>query len=180
MPTLGERLRLLRQERGYTLQQVSEGSGLTPSFLSRLERGIVNISVGNLRKVATFFGVPMTYFFAEELVPHGLVTRQASRLLGDDPGPVRRRSLLPPEAQPVLAELIALRPGAYGEGPLLPAAQALYYVLEGELTCTVGNEPLRLVPGDVLYQRRYAPFSWRNEGKRDVVLLAASLLRGQA
>lgn len=180
MPTLGERLRLLRRERGYTLQQVSEGSGLTPSFLSRLERGIVNISVGNLRKVAAFFGVPMTYFFAEEMVPHGLVLRQANRSLGDDPGPVRRGSLLPPEARPLLAELISLRPGACGEDPLLPVAQALYYVLEGELTCSIANQRLRLGPGDVLYQRRYAPFSWCNEGRCEVLLLAASLLRGQA
>jgi len=50
MATLGARLRHLRRERDCTLQEVSDGSGLTPSFLSRLERGIVNISVGNLRK----------------------------------------------------------------------------------------------------------------------------------
>jgi transcriptional regulator with XRE-family HTH domain len=41
-------------------------SQLTPSFLSRLERDQVNISVGNLRKLAQFFGVPMTHFFEGE------------------------------------------------------------------------------------------------------------------
>jgi transcriptional regulator with XRE-family HTH domain len=175
MPTLGERLRKLRQERGCTLQQVSEGSGLTPSFLSRLERGIVNISVGNLRKVAAFFDVPMSYFFAEELVPHAMVVRQASEQLGDDPGPIRRCSVLPEQAHPLLAEIIALRPGAQGEEPLLRSNRALYYVLSGELTCILGGQRQRLEPGDVLYQRRYGGFSWRNEGKTEVVLLAASL-----
>ncbi|MGC8874275.1 MAG: XRE family transcriptional regulator [Chloroflexia bacterium] len=175
MPTLGERLRHLRRERGYTLQQVSEGSGLTPSFLSRLERGIVNISVGNLRKVAMFFNVPMTYFFADELVPHALVVRGIEKNLRGDTGPVKRCGLFPEEAHASIAELIALRPGARGEGPLLPVARALYYVLQGELVCTTGDEAQRLRPGDVLYQRRRTPFSWRNEGESDVLLFAAAL-----
>jgi len=86
MTTLGARLRRLRREHGCTLQDVSNGSGLTPSFLSRLERGIVNISVGNLRKVAAFFGVPITFFFTEELSPRGLVVRAGERLVQERTG----------------------------------------------------------------------------------------------
>ncbi|MBO9315274.1 MAG: helix-turn-helix transcriptional regulator, partial [Chloroflexus sp.] len=64
--SLGQKIGRLRQERGLTLQEVAEGSGLTPSFLSRLERDKVNISVANLRKLAQFFSVQMTHFFEGE------------------------------------------------------------------------------------------------------------------
>ena len=64
--SLGQRIARLRQGHAQTLQEVANGAGLTPSFLSRLERDQVNISVNNLRKLAQFFGVPMTFFFEGE------------------------------------------------------------------------------------------------------------------
>jgi transcriptional regulator with XRE-family HTH domain len=174
MATLGARLRYLRRERGCTLQEVSDGSGLTPSFLSRLERGIVNISVGNLRRVASFFGVPITYFFTEELVPRGIVVRAAGRRTEDIPDhELRRVSLLPGEAAHLLAEVITIPPrGAQGSF-LASASRALIYLLEGELTCNLGGQVMRLSPGDVLYQRRPVALHWSNEGTAATVLVVS-------
>lgn len=172
MTTLGARLRRLRRERGCTLQDVSEGSGLTPSFLSRLERGVVNISVGNLRKVAAFFGVPITFFFTEELHPHGLVVRADERIVQEDGQEVRRVSLLPQEAAHLQAEIVSLAPGAAGTAPLTASHRALYYVLEGELTCNLGGQAIRLGRGDVLYQRRPAALHWSNEGSTAVLVVS--------
>ncbi len=170
MMTLGARLRRLRRERGCTLQEVSEGSGLTPSFLSRLERGIVNISVGSLRKVAAFFGVPITFFFTEELHPHGFVVRADERIVQEDGYESYRVSLLPREAAYLQAEIVTLAPGA--AETVLPTAssRALYYVLEGELTCNLGGQAIRLRKGDVLYRRRSATLHWFNEGSAAVLI----------
>ena len=133
MTMLGARLRRLRRERGCTLQEVSDGSGLTPSFLSRLERGIVNISVGNLRKVAAFFGVPITYFFTEELHPRGLVVRAHERIVQEDGPEVRRASLLPPEAAYLQAEIVSIAPGTAGTVSLT----AVLFI-----TSSMGNRPV--------------------------------------
>jgi len=174
MTTLGTRLRYLRREHGCTLQEVSDGSGLTPSFLSRLERGIVNISVGNLRKVAAYFGVPITYFFTEELLPRGIVVRVDEREVEEKPGlGVRRTSLLPGEVARLSAEILTITPGAAGEAPLAMASRALYYVLEGALDCSMGGQSACLGKGDVLYQRRPASLCWSNEGGEAVVLVAS-------
>ena len=174
MATLGTRLRHLRRERACTLQEVSDGSGLTPSFLSRLERGIVNISVGNLRKVASFFGVPITYFFTEDLVPRGIVVRAAERGVAMVPGrEVRRASLLPEEAAHLSAEVISIPPGVAGDSFLVASARARFYILEGELTCNLGGQTMRLSPGDVLYQRRPATLHWSNDSSVAVVLMVS-------
>jgi transcriptional regulator with XRE-family HTH domain len=176
MTMLGARLRQLRRERRCTLQEVSDGSGLTPSFLSRLERGIVNISVGNLRKVAAFFGVPITYFFTEELLPHGIVVRPGDRVMQESAdGTILRSSILPEEAGHLSAEIITVAPGTTGQEPLFEVGRVLFYVLEGELACTMsGNEHL-LGVGDVIYRRRPTPLYWSNNSDRPVVLLAASM-----
>jgi transcriptional regulator with XRE-family HTH domain len=174
MATLGTRLRHLRRERGCTLQEVSDGSGLTPSFLSRLERGIVNISVGNLRKVASFFGVPITYFFTEELVPRGIVVRASERAAKKTPGQlVHRASLLPKEAAHLSAEVVSVPAGEASGVPLAAVSRALFYVLEGELTCGLGGQTMKLAPGDVLYQRRPAALRWSNDGGAAVILVVS-------
>ncbi len=171
MTTLGTRLRHLRRERGCTLQEVSDGSGLTPSFLSRLERGIVNISVGNLRKVAAYFGVPITHFFTEELVPRGIAVRADERVIQETAGTlIRRASLLPAEATHLFAEIIQIAPGMASEAPLNRLSRALVYVLSGRLTCGLGGQEMVLREGDVLYQRRPAGLRWSNEGSAAVVL----------
>lgn len=176
MATLGARLRRLRRERECTLQEVSDGSGLTPSFLSRLERGIVNISVGNLRKVAAFFGVPITYFFTEEILPHGVVVRAAERtVFGDRVGGNRRESLLPEEADHLAAEIVSIAPGAEGETPLIEVSRSIFYQLSGELTYRIAGKEYRLLQGDLLYQRRPVSLRWSNEGAEEAVVLAASL-----
>ena len=174
MATLGARLRQLRRERGCTLQEVSDGSGLTPSFLSRLERGIVNISVGNLRKVASYFGVPITYFFTEELVPRGIVIRGSERSVEETPdNEVRRASLLPVEAAHLSAEIITIPPGVASESFLAVASRALFYLLAGQLSCSLGGHTVKLSRGDVLYQRRPAAIHWDNEGSEAVVLMVS-------
>ncbi len=172
MATLGSWLRYLRRERDCTLQEVSDGSGLTPSFLSRLERGIVNISVGNLRKVASYFGVPITYFFTEELVPRGIVVRRAEREpLDAFAGGIARASLLPGEAAHLAAEVVSIAPGVDSDAALAGAARALFYVLTGQLSCNLGGQTVSLGAGDVLYQRRPASLHWANEGGEAVVLI---------
>jgi XRE family transcriptional regulator, aerobic/anaerobic benzoate catabolism transcriptional regulator len=49
---LGRRTRALRLERGWTLREVSERSGLSARFLVQLESGLGNISVRRLGEVA--------------------------------------------------------------------------------------------------------------------------------
>lgn len=174
MATLGATLRNLRHERRCTLQEVSDGSGLTPSFLSRLERGIVNISVGNLRKIAAFFGVPITQFFTEEMVPHGIVIRAGARPVveGADEK-VRRFSLLPSDAAHLLAEVITIAPGGTSGSFRTTASRSLFYVLAGAVMCGLDGQAIRLSSSDVLYQRRSAALHWSSEGGAATLLFVS-------
>jgi len=63
--TLGERVRGLRLQRGWTLRDVAGRSGLSVRFLIQLERGVGNISVGRLADVADAFGTSLATLFAD-------------------------------------------------------------------------------------------------------------------
>lgn len=54
--SIGQVIKRLRQERKITLQQLSAQVGLSPSFLSQLERGNTTIAIDSLVKVAEALG----------------------------------------------------------------------------------------------------------------------------
>src|SRR5215813_147361 len=53
--SIGPHLRRLRNERGLSLAQVANDVGISPGFLSSLERSQMTASVGTLRKLTAFF-----------------------------------------------------------------------------------------------------------------------------
>lgn len=163
MPTLGERIRTLRQERKYTLHDVSEGAGLTPSFLSRLERDKVNISVANLRKIAGFFGVPMTYFFSSEEAPAVEVIRaEEHRKLYVMREKLQVEALLPEGEYHPDAFAAVVAPQGKSTRRVPHKGRTLLLLLEGQLRCYVGDEHFDLQAGDSLYLRNGAEYGWEN------------------
>jgi transcriptional regulator with XRE-family HTH domain len=177
--SLGQKIGRLRQERGLTLQEVSDGSGLTPSFLSRLERDKVNISVANLRKLALFFSVQMTYFFeGEDNQQAGQVVRSYERIkLSLDEAPVQVYSLLTANSE-MEARLVEAQPGSGQQGFSSSGGQMIY-VIEGNLRYQLGDEEYELEPGDTLFYREDVAHSWVNIGNTSAVVLTVSSFNGR-
>jgi transcriptional regulator with XRE-family HTH domain len=56
-PALGRRLKALRVNRGLSLKEVGAKTGVSSSFLSMIETGRNDLSVGRLMVLADFYGV---------------------------------------------------------------------------------------------------------------------------
>ncbi len=52
---LGERLRSVRIKRGFSIAQAADGSGLSTGFISLLENGKSDITVGRLSRLVAFY-----------------------------------------------------------------------------------------------------------------------------
>ncbi len=177
--SLGQKIGRLRQERGLTLQEVSEGSGLTPSFLSRLERDKVNISVANLRKLAQFFSVQMTHFFeGEDNQQVGQVVRPSDRVrLSLDDAPVQVFSLLPPNSE-LEARLLEAQPGSGQQGFANRGSQ-MVLVMHGTLHYNLGDESYELRSGDTLFYRDDVAYNWVSVGPQPTNILTISVVGGR-
>ncbi|WP_338832993.1 hypothetical protein MHLNE_18350 [Moorella humiferrea] len=57
---LGERIRLLREEKGKSLTALAEEAGISPSYLSEIERGNVYPAVDTLKKITAVLQVPLS------------------------------------------------------------------------------------------------------------------------
>ena len=54
---IGERIKISREERGLTQEQLAEAIEVSPQYISDLERGVVGISVPTLKRLCTHLAV---------------------------------------------------------------------------------------------------------------------------
>jgi transcriptional regulator with XRE-family HTH domain len=93
-PTLGRRLKALRVSRSLSLKQLSEKTGLSASFLSMVETGRNEMTVGRLVTLADFFEVGLTDLVPERDVGEPVVLRRDDRQAIDSPDRRIRTELL--------------------------------------------------------------------------------------
>lgn len=60
---LGNRVRELRQERGWTQERLAEASGIHTTYISGVERGLRNVSIDNVHRLAVALEVSVRELF---------------------------------------------------------------------------------------------------------------------
>jgi len=176
-PALGPRLRALRAARGWSLAAVAAKSGLSISFLSAVERGQANPSVGNLFKLADAYGttVPGLNAPTPGVDDHGedrhlLRPTDRPRYVAGG-GRVVIEDLIA-HAGALEAQRIEVLPGGGSEEAYAHPGEEFVFVLAGELTFWLGERRrYRLAAGDSLSFRSTRPHRWRNDGAEPAVLL---------
>jgi len=158
---LAARLASLRQDHGWSLDDLAERSAISRATLSRMERGETSPTATLLGRLATVYGRTMSRLLAEiESDPPQLVRQADQRIWIDPETGFERRSVSPPGAG-YGAELIAgtLPPGAviaYDASPVAGIEQHVW-VLRGRLDLTVDGVTHALGEGDCLRFRLFGP-----------------------
>lgn len=62
-------MKRIRLEKNLTQEAVAEGAGLHPNYVSSVERGQRNISIGNIERISCALGVGMPELLAESEKP---------------------------------------------------------------------------------------------------------------
>lgn len=66
MAKIGEKLRILRQQKGLSLDELAKITQSSKSYLWELEKGTKNPSAEKLSELAKYFGVTLDYLMNEE------------------------------------------------------------------------------------------------------------------
>ena len=149
---VGKRIRALRKNRGISLQQMANDTGMSYSYLSGLENGKHSVSITNLQRVANFFNVDMVYF----LQPGGPVPRLIRKedLLQDNSGveDIYYRVKTPPESSHLQISYIQMPPNAPTERRIHKhgRGQELVMVMDGAVVVMVEGERYTVERGDSL------------------------------
>jgi transcriptional regulator with XRE-family HTH domain len=172
------RLREARRARGLTLRGLSEKTGLSEPFLSRLERGHVSTSIANLILITRTVGIELGEVFAErpavETSRGHVLVRAAER---------REAQVVPATGytyQPMAAGWVGQRMDAFiltfpvrNRADVLTAheGEELSFVLKGEILFQLGEERIPLKTGDCLYFNAEVPHMGKNVGTVDAKVL---------
>jgi transcriptional regulator with XRE-family HTH domain len=163
---LGTAIRRARKRRHLTIQQVADLSGLSVSFISQVERDLVNPSVTSLQKVSRALGIQIGGFF-EGPPKNGRVIRADERPRLIYPHHVEEEYLLTPlDSRHLQVLYYRLKPGANsGEAAYShDSDEECGIVLSGRLEVSVAGETYTLDAGDAITFDSHAPHTWRNPG----------------
>lgn len=151
---LAERLRSARRDRGYTLDQLADLSGISRAGLSRFEKGEASPTIEVIGKLCAAFELPFSRLVAEVDEPFKAIVHPDQRDVFIDPeNGLVRQSVSPPSPQ-LSGEIvrISLPPETdirYATPPI-PGQEHHLLMLAGDLTVTVGQQDHHLSPGDCL------------------------------
>jgi transcriptional regulator with XRE-family HTH domain len=164
---LAQRLRSLRTERGWSLDELAGRSTVSRATLSRLENGDVSPTASVLGKLCAAHGLTMSRLMRmveEDFAP--LVRRGEQLVWSDASIGFRRRSVSPP-AQPLAGEALecVLDPGARiaYDVPPRPGLEHHLILLGGRLCVSLDGRDHDLLPGDCLRYRLFGPSAFATD-----------------
>ncbi|MGX7204719.1 helix-turn-helix domain-containing protein [Enterococcus pingfangensis] len=162
---IGEKVKNLRNERGMTLKQLSEATGLSTGFLSQFERGITTIAVEHLSTIATLFKVKINFFFEEEAEIEPIVRGYNQPVIHKLNNMIDKQLSSFPQDKMIAPKMIELMPHENRElpAPYPHQGEEFVYVLEGILTLMIEETVYQLYPGDSAHYFSTRNHNWDNQ-----------------
>ena len=151
---LGERVRALRRERGWTLELLAERSGVSRAMISKLERGEKTPTLVVAARVSEGLGVSLSQLVGIEARREIVVVPKERRMVMRDPETGFERQLLSPSFGGELEFIRNVVPEGSTSGEFPPHRRGVeeYVVVEkGRLRAILGSEEHVLEEGDAAY-----------------------------
>jgi len=167
---LAQRVKELRDERGFSLAHLSERCGVSRSMLSLIERGESNATAVILERVATGLGVALASLFDAASEEQSPVARRADQQPWSDPqSGYTRRNVSPPGVSPIHIVEVSFPAQARVTYETAQRAEVVHqqvWMLEGVIEMKVGETHYRLESGDCLAMRLDQPVMYFNPGHK--------------
>ncbi len=174
----GQRLRSSREAMGFTLDELSEKTGIDRDVLAQVESGETLLPLGQLIKLTNTLSLKMADAIAEGLEAFTIVRadrRKAFKRFGQARQTTygyEYESLAPGKKDRKMEPfIVTLHPGASGE-PSTHEGQEFIFVLEGEMEAFVEQTRDVLRPGDAIYYDATSNHLVRAYGDKPAKILA--------
>lgn len=162
---VGSRLRALRHDRGWTLEQLAAKAQMSPSTLSRLESGKRQVSLDVLLPLVRILGVGVDDLIApapfDPRVRRPLIRRDGAVIV-----PLTR------ESSPIATYRITYPPGERTPNPCVHDGFEWLYVLSGRLRLLLDNRELVLTRGEAAEFNTSIPHAMCAAGRRPAQVIS--------
>jgi quercetin dioxygenase-like cupin family protein len=164
---IGPRLRELRTRRGLSIKAAAEQAGISPSFLSLVERSQSDLAMNRLMRLLTLYGASLIDLVDESRARQADVIRGGEEIHLTSHGERIDAYLLVADSdRPLVPMIWVYEPGASMDNAQAQPVDHFSYVLEGTVLVELDDERYELNAGDTVYVRAGRRFRVRNEGER--------------
>ena len=174
-----KRLKTLRKQKRFTLEQLARRAGCTKSYISQLEKGTGAPSVSMLGRLADALEVHVVDLFqgTNRGEKGNWRLRKTERRTiyypdGEVVSQLLTKGVFQKKMQPLLT---VIKPGGMldNSGTMVhpKGSEEFVLVLKGEVEFEIGSERLLLQEGDTLYFNGDLPHHWVNIGKETAEVL---------
>ncbi|MDY6838034.1 MAG: XRE family transcriptional regulator [Thermodesulfobacteriota bacterium] len=178
--SVGHRVKMVRQKKGLTIEDVGQRTGLSPAYLDQIEADEVSPPLGVLIRMAKALDMKLGRFISTgEVKPFTVVRKDEGRIIsrytsaqGDQYG-YTYESLAPDKKDRHMEPfMITLVPSGAKKELSTHAGQEFIHVLKGALEVTLKDHQAVLYPGDSIYFDSSVPHLVRCHGDEETVILA--------
>lgn len=170
MEDVGKILHNLRKERGYSMRKVSEDTGFSLSFLSKLENGKTSITIRNLVKLLNFYGVTLADVFAEKS-SRKIAFRREERKVLESSESITLELLVGNRDNNMEPLIATFPPRSRYVDPLEHGGEEFAFVVKGELRFEMDGMTHHLREGDCVYFPGEKTHGWENVTDGTAILL---------
>lgn len=180
-PSLGSKLRLIREERSLSQRELARLSGISINGISLIERDETSPSVATLQSLAGALDIRMSYFFDDhepstilhvKAQQRPAIISKGIRIEGLD-GKLKRQEMEP--------FLVSLDPhSSSGERQVVHTGHELVYCLTGKVEYLIDGRKYPLEVGDFLLFEAHLPHLWRNPHEEPATILLILQATGQS
>ena len=171
--TIGHKIRMIRKERGFTLEIMASKTGLSKGLLSQVERGISQPSLDSLWKITKALESPIIHFFEDIDQKQVHVTRKQKRRQLVFPESTGTYSLLSMGGSAKLGMLeVRLQPGEMVIDKFVQSeGEECFTVITGSVTARFNDEEHLLEAGDSISFDSTKNHVIENAGDEEAVLI---------
>jgi transcriptional regulator with XRE-family HTH domain len=176
---LGRRLRELRRTGGYALAQVAEATGISTSFISHIENGKSDITIGRLLRLADFYGIDINDLLPGRRPAEPEVIRKGEHSHLPSPDEHLEIFLLAPDLRRGMIPILThYERGGRTTDTFSLEGENFLYILEGTVSVTWddGHE-IVLEAGDSAYYDADLPHRYANVGNGSARLVSCAAPR---
>ncbi len=172
--TIGRKIRQIRQAKDLTLAELSHEIGKTKSYLSQVERGLIEPSIKALRMISKALEVPMFYFLMESKNNRNIVRKEDRKKLKFY-GSRLTYELLSPDLNHEMEIIeVKLKPSASTyDQPISHKGEEFILILSGRMEIQLNDEFFILEEGDSIYFMGSIPHKTTNISKQDLIFISA-------
>lgn len=170
-----ERIRQSRRLQKLSLENISERTGLSGSYLSQVERGIVNPSLSALGKLAEALDIPITSLLKQEnesqpeRSPYTVINPEQRHKLIYPGSNVANEMLTPTLNQEFEFFWTSIAPGQGSrDEPYDHVGYECGLIIQGTIEFYIGDDKIILKAGQSICFDPTVPHYWKNIGDCDV------------